>query len=140
MNEQQNLKLVQDCYAAFQRGDIQTVLNGLDNNIDWHIQGPQDIVPFIGHFHGKEQVSKFFAGLALNQQMEQFEVNHYIAQGDRVVALGHYRWKVKGTGRKYESDFAHVFTMRNGKEVAFQEYTDSYAAADAYQPVHAHSH
>ena len=100
-----------------------------------------DIVPFVGRFHGREQVAKkFFAGLAQSLKVEKFEVNTYVAQGDRVVVLGHYRWQVKGTGRQFECDFAHVITMRNGKEIAFQEYTDSYAVADAFQPVHAHAH
>ena len=138
MSEQQNVKLVQDTYAAFQRGDIAGLLNNLDNNVDWSIQGPKDIIPFIGHLHGRDQVAKFFSTLAQSQDVEQFEPKTYIAQGDRVVALGHYRWRVKATGRKYESDFAHVFTIRNGKQAKFEEYTDTYAAASAHQGAHAH--
>ena len=36
------------------------------------------------------------------------------AQGDKVVALGHYAAK-SPAGRSFESDFVMVFTLRNGK-------------------------
>jgi ketosteroid isomerase-like protein len=40
---------------------------------------------------------------------------------------------VKATAREFGSDFAHVFTIRDGKVVAFKEYFDSAAAATAYR-------
>jgi ketosteroid isomerase-like protein len=36
-------------------------------------------------------------------------------------------------GKGFESDFAMVFTVRNGKVTAFQEFTDSAAINAAYQ-------
>ena len=48
-----------------------------------------------------------------------------MAQGDKVVALGHYRAVTKATGKTFESDFVMVFTLRGGKVAAFQEFTDS---------------
>ena len=57
----------------------------------------------------------------------------FVAQGDKVVSLGHYRWRVKSTGQEYSSDFAHVFTVSDGKITGFQEYTDTASAARAYQ-------
>jgi ketosteroid isomerase-like protein len=47
--------------------------------------------------------------------------------------LGHYVWQVKANGRTIEGDFAHVFTVRGGQIVAFQEYMDSAAVAKAYR-------
>jgi ketosteroid isomerase-like protein len=72
-------------------------------------------------------------GVEANQETLEFEPREFIAQGDKVVSLGHYRWRVKTTGREFSSDFAHVFTVRDGKIVSFQEYTDTASAARAYQ-------
>ena len=43
----------------------------------------------------KEQVGQFFAKLTEMQDAEQFEVREFVAQGVKVVVLGHYRWRVK---------------------------------------------
>jgi len=48
------------------------------------------------------------------------------------MALGHYAWHVESTGREWESDFAHVFTVRDGKLTRFQEYANTAAIADAF--------
>jgi uncharacterized protein len=131
MSEQQNVKVVQDAYAAFQRGDIPGLLNSLADNIVWTIPGPKEL-PFVGQRTGRDQVAQFFAILAQHQEPEQFEPRTYVAQGDTVVALGRFRWRVKSNGNSAESDFAHVFTIRNGKVATFNEYTDTHAIAVAY--------
>jgi len=66
------------------------------------------------------------------QDAEQFELRELIAQGDKVVALGRYRWRIESTGHSYASDWAHVFTIHDGKVSAFQEYLDTHALAAAY--------
>ena len=57
----------------------------------------------------------------------------FIAQDDKVVSLGHYKWRIKETGREFESDFVHIFTIRDGQIVGFREHFDTAAAAAAYQ-------
>jgi len=71
--------------------------------------------------------------LARQQDVIHFEPKEFIANDEKVVALGNYEWKVKSTGRTFGSDFAHIFTVRDGKIVRFQEITDSAAAAAAYE-------
>jgi ketosteroid isomerase-like protein len=56
-----------------------------------------------------------------------------VAQGDKVVALGDYAWRVKSTGREYESDFVHVFSVRDGKVARFQEFMDTAVVGWAYR-------
>lgn len=63
----------------------------------------------------------------------QFEPQEFVAQGDKVVSLGHYTWRTKTTNRDFESDFAHVFTVRDGKIVGFREFMDTVTVARAYQ-------
>jgi len=133
MNEQQNVKLVQEAYAAFKRGDIASVLNAMADDVSWFLPGPKDVVPFVGQRRGRQQVAEFFSKMAELQDVEQFEPREFIAQGDIVVALGHYRWRVKATSRSFESDWAHAFTIRNGKVVNFHEYYDTNAGVEAYR-------
>lgn len=132
MNEEKNTQLVRDAYAAFKRGDIPAVLKEMSDDVAWFLPGPKDIVPISGQRRGRAEVGAFFATLAETQEPEEFEPTELIAQGEMVVALGHYRWRVKATGRRFESDFAHVFTIKNGKVVKFHEYFDTYAGVQAF--------
>lgn len=132
MSTEQNTRLVEEAYAAYQSGDIAALLNLLAEDVSWFVPGPPDVIPFLGQRRGRGEVKEFFSSLAESQEPEQFEPRQLIAQGDHVVSLGHYRWRVKSTGRKFESDFAHVFTIRNGKVAQFHEYTDTLVAVNAY--------
>jgi len=133
MSEQDNTQIVKEAYAAFKRGDIPSILNMLSDDVNWFLPGPTDIVPVAGMRRGRAEVGQFFSTLDETQEAKQFEPQEFIAQGDKVVVLGQYTWRVKATGREFSSDWAHVFTVRDGKVVGFKEYYDTGAAADAYR-------
>ena len=133
MSEQYNLRLVQEFYAAFKRGDIPGVLNTLADDVGWFIPGPKDIIPFVRERQGSDQVAQLIAKLTETEDAGQFEPREFIAQRGKVVALGHYRWRVKPTGDSYASDLVHVFTVQDGKVSNFREYLDTHAWAAAYR-------
>ena len=74
----------------------------------------------------------FFAQLGASTEFTRFEPREFIAQGDQVVAIGEYAARVKSTGRSVASDWAMVFTVRDGKVVRFREWTDSAQLVRAY--------
>lgn len=133
MSEQENPKLVQQFYAAFTRGDINGVLSTLADDVGWFIPGPKDIVPFVGQRQGPERVAQALAEFGEMQDAEQFDLREFVAHGNQVVALGHYRWRIKSTGLSYESDSVHAFTISDGKVSRFQEHLDTQAWAAAYR-------
>jgi ketosteroid isomerase-like protein len=133
MSEQDNLQIVREAYAAFKRGDIPDVLNKLADDVVWLLPGPADIIPVSGERRGRKQVGQFFSTLDENQEARQFEPQEFVAQGEKVVVLGQYRWLVRKTGREFASHWAHVFTVRDGKIVGFQEYYDTAASVGAYR-------
>lgn len=126
MQEAQNTKVVQDAYAAFGRGDIPTLLGYMTDDIHWQpVIGTAKHVPFSGERKGKASVAEFFKRVAESEDFQQFEPREFVAQGDKVVAIGHYRAVTKATGKSFESDFVMVFTLRDGKVATFREFTDS---------------
>ncbi len=135
MQEAQNTKVVQDAYAAFGRGDIQAVLAQMDDQVTWKpITGAGPHVPHAGERHGKAQVAEFFAILGRSLTFDRFEPRDFIAQGDKVVALGNYRGRAIG-GKAFDSEWVMVFTLQNGRVVHFQEFTDSAAINAAFESV-----
>jgi ketosteroid isomerase-like protein len=126
MQEAQNTRVVQDAYAAFLRSDIPGVLATLDDGVVWRpVTGAGTHVPFAGERRGKAAVNDFFRIVSETETFEQFEPREFVAQGDKVVTLGHYKARTNGSGKTFESDFVMVFTLRDGKVVQFQEFLDS---------------
>jgi len=132
MSEQENTKVVQQAYENFKSGDIAALLEQFADDIQWQLPEVEN-VSYAGKRSGREQAAQFFSILAGEQDVLSFEPREFVAQGEKVVALGHYAWRAKSTGREYESDFAHVFTVRGGKVESFQEFMDTAAVAAAHQ-------
>ena len=132
MSERENTELVQHAYQHFKDGDIQGLLGLLSEDVEWKLFEMEG-VPFSGTRRGDERVGEFFSQVFDTEEPLHFEPRELVAQGDKVVALGDYAWRVKSTGREYESDFVHVFTVRDGKVARFQEFMDTAAVSAAYR-------
>jgi len=132
MSEQENTALVQQAYANFKNADIDGLLSLFSDDITWELPEMAG-VPFGGKREGLGAVMEFFAQIGMSQEPLRFEPTTFVAEGNTVVALGSYDWRVRATGRDFSSNFAHVFTISEGKVVAFQEFMDTAACIAAYQ-------
>jgi ketosteroid isomerase-like protein len=131
MSERENVKLVQDAYAAFGRGDIPAIIESLADDVDWQFKGPAS-VPWAGHWRKRQDVPEFFKRIAEAVDVESFEPGEYVAQGDSVVALGRFAGKAKPTGRRFEIEWAMAWTVRGGKVTRYRQYTDTATIAEAH--------
>jgi len=123
MSEHQNLDVVRRMYAAFGRGDLESIVASLDPQVSWRTPGTPDL-PTGGLRHGVPAVREFF-GLLLNTlDIADFQPQDFLAAGDKVVVLGTSREGPKGTGRLVDFRWVHVFTFRNGRIAAFEEPAD----------------
>jgi len=59
------------------------------------------------------------------------EANEFKDEGDKVVATGRFRGKAK-SGATLDAAFEHVFEMRNGEVVRFQNDVDRASWAQAW--------
>ena len=132
MEEARNTAVIQEAYAAFGRGDMQTLLSTLADDIVWMgVYGAGSHVPTAGERRGKAAVAEFFKQVAENVNFSRFEPKEFIATGDKVVALGHDT-ATTPMKKNFDSDFAMVFTLRNGQVTRFQEFCNSAAINAAY--------
>jgi uncharacterized protein len=131
MNEQINTQVVQTAYDCFGKGDVAGIVNELTTDVIWHV-APVNNVPYTGTHNGHTGAAEFFTLMAEAEDTLKFEPQEFIAQGDKVVVIGHYEGRVKSTGREYETYFVHVFTLRNSKITSFVEYTDTAAITNAF--------
>lgn len=126
-----NLKSVQSVYDAFAAGDIPAVLSFLSPDIEWtEAEG----FPYGGTYNGPEAVlSGVF--MRLGAEWEGFAAvpDEFVDGGETIIALGTYSGKYKATGKSFRANFAHVWTIREGKAVKFAQYTDTLLVHRALQ-------
>ena len=58
---------------------------------------------------------------------KRFEPQDFIAEGDKVVVLGEETEVIRASGGTVENRWVHIFTIRSGKIVAFEEVFDATA-------------
>jgi hypothetical protein len=127
-----NIRIVQEAYNNFLSGDVAGILNLLSEDVHW--QTPEiENAAFGGTKSGREGASDFFRLMSESEETIKFEPKEFIAQGNRVVALGTYGATVRETGRSYETDWVHVFTVEDGKIMSFVEFFDNALASRAFQ-------
>ena len=76
----------------------------------------------------KDEVKRYFAGLAKDWEMNFYRVDEYIVQGDRVVALGTCSFQHRKSGKILETPKADFFRFRDGKICDFFEFFDTAGA------------
>lgn len=125
MSEQQNVELIKSAYAAFTRGDRQTLLDLFSEDLDFQHPMSQSIWPWAGKRKGRAGFAEFLAGLDETVEYEQFEPREFIAQGDHVAVLVFERSRVKRTGVAFDNSYMHVFKLKGGKVVQLLIFEDT---------------
>jgi ketosteroid isomerase-like protein len=128
-----NIAFVQSLYAAFGKGDVATIINGLTPDVDWQSVGRPSDYPGFGPRTGHGAVQEFFRIIADNNDFAHFSPREFHAADDKVFVLGDYAMTLKKTGKKFASEWCHVFTIKNGKVTKFREFLDTAQAAEAYR-------
>ena len=126
-----NTEMAQAVYSNFGEGNVPAILNLLTDDIKWTCPGPIDILPYARVYNGKTEVADFFKLIYANKDFPKFEAREFIAEGDKVVALGYWDAKSKKTGNPYSGYWAMAFYFRDGKISEHREYYDSYGEAMA---------
>ena len=84
-------------------------------------------------FHRREGVAEFFKTIEDTQDVLDHDVINFIASGDKVVSIGFFRARVKQTGKEVASDWAQVWTRRDGLVFEWKVFFDASADALPFQ-------
>jgi uncharacterized protein len=120
-----NKALIQSLYDAFARGDVMTVLAALSPDVQWNEAENflyADGNPYVGPNAVLEGVF-----MRLGTEWDGFGCDpiEYLEENDKVACFGRYKGTHKSTGRPLNAQYVHVWTVRDGQAIAFQQYTDT---------------
>lgn len=123
---------VKALYAAFRRGDVPALVAALDPEVEWS-EPENPLNPAAGVHRGH---AGFLEWARLGREAEEIlslEPRRFLTDGAGVAVVGHTRCRARSTGRTYDTDFVHLITFAGGKIVRFQEFFDTWAAAEAFR-------
>jgi uncharacterized protein len=129
----ENIAAVQKLYAAFANRNIGAILAELSPTVEWG-EPANPLNPAAGTRHGHEGFLEWLRIGHASEEVLVLEPRQFLADADSVAVVGYTQCLVKPTGKRYETDFVHLITFKDGKIERFREFFDTYAAAEAFRP------
>ena len=112
---------LRNMYDAFAKGDVETVMGQLTDDIEYHISGRS---PVSGSYLGKDEVLGFFGKLMqLSGGTFRLEVEDILANDEHGVVLTIERGQ--RDGKTLNNRAVHVWDIRDGKFAQFRGYNEN---------------
>ncbi|WP_428423459.1 nuclear transport factor 2 family protein [Pararhizobium sp.] len=121
---------MKDFFTAIGRGDRQALSALATEDIEWIIPGEE--WPLAGTYRGHTGLADL-PDTASRSMETSTEPREFVAQGDRVLAVGFASGKIKATNKPFEDDWIFAITVRDGRLTRIQEHIDTLALARAAQ-------
>jgi ketosteroid isomerase-like protein len=126
--ESANIALVRKFVHAFNRGDVDTMVAGLDPEVELH-EWPA--APGARSFRGPEGARQALAGWFEIWEWMTVEIEDLVDLDDRVLVTLYQRAKGKGSAAEVEIRSFNVYTFRNRKIVELKLFTEREPALEA---------
>lgn len=127
-----NLMVVDLMYKNFSAGEVPAVLAAMDANVVWN---EAEGNPYADNnpYMGPEAVLNGVFGrvMADHDYFNLQDISLHSMHNGKVLATLRYDAKNKTTGKTYNAQAAHLWTLKDGKVIAFQQYVDTAKLIDA---------
>lgn len=133
MDNQDNKQRVMQAYELFKNKDLPGIVDMCADDVQWDY-GEVESVPFAGNFRGKAGVADYFSKMMQSIELQAFQPETFVAEGDKVVVTGTSRAAVRATGITYEDRWVHIFTVKDGKTLRMEQHHDTAAIQAAFMP------
>ena len=131
----ENVEVVKGIYRGFETGDVPAVVAAMSPDIEWY---EAENFPYAdgNPYRGADAIlGGVFARIGEEWDGFGVEPEQFLDAGDSVVVLGRYTGTYKATERSMNPQVAHIFTLKEGKVVRFQQLVDTLAVARATGPL-----
>jgi ketosteroid isomerase-like protein len=116
--------MVKGLYEAAARGEGGLLIAALHPKVEWR---EAEGSPFAkgNPFVGPDAVGQLLGHIGTDILDFRLVPERFTDGGDVVLVEGRYTGHGRETGRPFDAQFAHVWHLRDGQVVRFQQYTDT---------------
>jgi hypothetical protein len=130
--QNENIIIVEQLYELFEKKDIGTILELISQDVEWgEPENPYN--PAGGTRFGHQGFLEWINIGKENEEILILEPKKMLADADTVAVFGYIKCLAIPTQKIYESDFVHLWVIKDGKIDKFQEFFDTYAAGEAFK-------
>ena len=134
-SQQENLTRLREAYRRWHRSkgtDVECWLDLMGAQVVYRAAPEGKIgLGFAAHSGAKEEIAALIASQSADWEMIFVKIDEYVAQTNRVVAIGSCAWRNRKTGKAAETPIAHFWRFKDGKVVEFMQFFDTAAVMDA---------
>ena len=120
-----NRAIMEKAYDDFAKGDVPAFLATFSDKIGWfsaegspYWQGEPAVGP-------QQVVERIFMRIPQDYDGFAITINRLVGLGDPVVMEGRYTGAAKASGRPLDAQVAHVWDLKGGKALRFQQYINT---------------
>lgn len=122
----ENLEIIEKIYAAFDKRDYEGAMSHFAEDFEWYAADNSPLADQ-SPFYGVEAV-RIGVFARIDSRFDKLVVvadEIFEADEDRVVVLGYYHGKFRVKTEEFRTQVAHIWTLRDGKAVKYQQYLDT---------------
>ena len=117
-----DVESLQRIYQALSSWDVEELVSDLAHDIELSLP---DTLPWGGTRHGHDGVRAFVSVSNDHVEGRWADPDDFLDAGDRLIVQGRMRGRAKASGRGYEVDFVHIWTMTDGMASRMRAYFDT---------------
>lgn len=144
MREEATRAVVSRWFGALDAGDVDAAMACLADNVRWinspaeegkpgGIPGLSAIIPWLGDFSKKADVTATFAPWAERQERIKYERLNMMFKDDQALVLVHEAARIKATGLVYDVEFVQRIQVAGNVIVMLRAYWDTSQAVAAFR-------
>jgi uncharacterized protein len=110
----------------FSTGDIEGALSRCTDDIEFFSNAPVDILPHMGHRHGKAEVRQMWETVHARYSSMRYEVPIMVAEGDTVAVNIRAFFRKRSNDRVVQFDIATFYIFRDSHIARIREIMDTF--------------
>jgi ketosteroid isomerase-like protein len=126
MAEDLHRQRVLNFLEAFYSGNIEDALARCTDDIEFFANAPIDILPHMGHHHGKAEVAAMWKVVHNRYSSMRYEMPVMVAEGDKVAVIIRVFFRKRRNNRIVQFDIAAFYTLRDGRIAEIREIMDTF--------------
>ena len=111
---------------VFSTGDIEGALACCTDDIEFFANAPIDILPHMGHHHGKAELRETWKTVHARYSSMRYEVPILVAEADKVAANIRVFFRKSSNDRIVQFDMAAFYTLRDSRIAKIREIMDTF--------------
>jgi ketosteroid isomerase-like protein len=135
MTDRKTIEAVIDrCYAARQKGDIETLMAAFDKDGAFGLAGSKEMVAAVGAVKSHQDIRTTMTGLIAAFDFIDRNIVCMVIDGERAAVHSRAKIKYVLSDRTFTTDLLDLFHFKDGKIVELTEFADTALVKDLMAP------